>query len=259
MTRSVVGDALGASDRAEGYQIKDGEIAPADPIDMSWPFAAGAVRSTANDLMRWHRAISDDTILGAAARGKLYRVEMDGYAYGWVIELVGKHHTVWHNGGIEGFSTIFWRVADADLVVVAWSNVPEISADPIGKAAVEVALGGKVTPIAKEKLGTLDPAVVARVTGKYEITDDAKTKLAGIGADEKMIATILSIDIASTPHGLRMKPIGQDALELLPSSDGSFYHTEHQVRLRFELTGTGPVAAITIEQGKLAITYVRAK
>jgi D-alanyl-D-alanine carboxypeptidase len=53
LASTEVGDAAGAADRAEGYRIENGTAVPAKSIDMSLPFAAGAVRSTANDLMRW--------------------------------------------------------------------------------------------------------------------------------------------------------------------------------------------------------------
>lgn len=259
LTRTVVGDALNEIDRAEGYQIQNGDIVPADPIDMSLPYAAGAIRSTANDLVRWHRALQGDAILGAAARAKLYRAEQGNYAYGWVAQDVKGKKTVWHNGGIDGFHCIVWRIPDADLVVVAWSNTLEVSTDKIGKTAIEVALGGTPEPAVHEKPGTLDPAIVARVVGSYELTDDAKAKLVEMKA-QQLVDQIATLVVTSSPIGIVAKPKGQGPIELAPMADGSFYDADHDIRLRFELPatwGTDPAQQATLSQGKLAVSYRR--
>lgn len=257
MTRTVVGDAEQAADRAEGYQVKGGAIVAADPIDLSLPYAAGAVRSTANDLVRWHRALSGDLILGAAARAKLYQAGKSGYAYGWVaLDIQGKR-TVWHNGGIDGFSTIYWRVPDADLVVVAWSNVLEATADPIGRAAVEAALGGSPKPVEQVAPGALDPAVVARLVGEYELSEEGKAKAAELKLPQPLIDSILSLTITPAAAGISVKPIGQDAVELTPAADGTFYFAPQRLRLRYQLPASGAATEVVLEQGKLTLRYRR--
>jgi len=108
------------------------------------------------------------------------------YAYAWVVDEVAGHRVVWHNGGIDGFGTSYWRVPDADLVVVAWTNVEGVAIDPVSKAAVLAALGGKLEPQAPDKPGTLDRALVERVAGTYTLTDDSKAKLTALGAPQML-------------------------------------------------------------------------
>jgi D-alanyl-D-alanine carboxypeptidase len=196
LERTVVGDAIGTADRAEGYG-RDKQ--PAHPIDMSVPYAAGAIRSTARDLVRWHRALSGDAILSAAERAKLYQPALDKYAYGWVVDEVAGHAVVWHNGGIDGFGTSYWRVPDADLVVVAWTNIGGFRIDPVAKAAVEAALGGKLTPATKDQAGTLDTALVERMVGTYTLDDEGKATLTKLGASPKVIEAVATMEIAATP------------------------------------------------------------
>ncbi|MEZ4363296.1 MAG: serine hydrolase domain-containing protein [Kofleriaceae bacterium] len=257
LTRTEVGDAEGAADRAEGYQHEGEQLVQSGPMDMSGPYAAGGVRSTASDLVRWHRALSGDAILSAASRAKLYAPALNDYAYAWVVKSIQGHPAVWHNGGIDGFSTIYWRVPDADLVVVAWSNVLDVSADPIGRAAVEAALGGPARPLTKWIPGVLDLAVVARVTGEYELTKASQEALLEQKLSPGLIAAILSVSVSATEHGIAMKPVGQSAVELLPTQDGAFFAVGPQLRLRFALPATGPASAVTLEQGSLTIEYVR--
>lgn len=257
MTRTVVGDAEGTGDRAEGYQLDGDKLVATDPIDMSGPYAAGGVRSTAADLVRWHRALSGDAILNAASRAKLYAPALNDYAYAWVVKTIRGHTAVWHNGGIEGFSTVYWRVPDADLVVVVWSNVLEVSADPIGRAAVEAALGGTPRPLVKPEPGVLDPAVVARVTGEYAIIAASKAALVEQKVTPGLVTSIASITITATDHGILMQPVGQGPVELEPTKDGSFFAVGPQLRLRFKLPAAGAAPAVTLEQGSLTIEYAR--
>jgi CubicO group peptidase (beta-lactamase class C family) len=256
MLRTVVGDAESATDRAEGYQLDGDKVVLTDPIDMSGPYAAGGVRSTANDLVRWHRTLSGDAILGATARAKLTKPDRNDYAYGWVVKTIEQRTAVWHNGGIDGFSTTYWRVPEADLVVVAWSNLLDVSADPIGRAAVEAALGGSPRPMEKVEAGALDPAVVARVTGDYVITDQSKAALAQ-KLSPALLEAIASIAISATDQGIAAQPVGQGPFELVPTKDGSFFAAGPQLRLRFELPATGNAAAVTLEQGQLVVAYRR--
>jgi len=258
LTRTVVGDAAGDPDRAEGYAIEDGKIVKADPIDMSFPFAAGAVRSTANDLVRWNRALAGDAVLGKEERDKLDTAQgLGDYGYAWVTAMIRGHRTRWHNGGIDGFRTIYWRVPDADLVVVAWSNVGDVDVDPIGRAAVEAALGGKPPPIPKIEPGKVDPAIVARVVGSYLLPDDQKAKLVTLKLPQTVIDTILTIEIAANPAGIELKPNGQPPVVLGATADGGFYDRDHQIRIKLALPPTGPVTAVTLEQGPISLVYRR--
>ncbi len=257
LEHTVVGDAIGTVDRAEGYGIEKGVRVPAHPIDMSVPYAAGAVRSTARDLVRWHRALSGDAILPAVARAKLYQPALDKYAYGWVVDEVAGHAVVWHNGGIDGFGTSYWRVPDADLVVVAWTNVEGFRIDPVAKAAVEAALGGALTPKAKDVPGTLDPAIVERMVGTYNLDDEGKATLTKLGAPPKLIEAVATMQISATPTGVSAKPADQPAVDLVPSEDGSFWDATSEVRIRVDVPADGPIKTFHLEQRQLKVTYTR--
>ncbi|MBB4912851.1 serine hydrolase domain-containing protein [Actinophytocola algeriensis] len=65
----------------------------------------GGMLSTARDMFRWHRALTDATVLSSSARQKLFtpQVRMPGmdvwYAYGWAILDTAHGEVAWHNGG----------------------------------------------------------------------------------------------------------------------------------------------------------------
>jgi CubicO group peptidase (beta-lactamase class C family) len=67
----------------------------------------GGILSTARDMFRWHRALSDDTVLPAPAREKFFTPAVpvpdsdESYAYGWAILDAGEGagRIAWHDGG----------------------------------------------------------------------------------------------------------------------------------------------------------------
>lgn len=126
-----VGDAEQAHDRAEGYTLELGKFVAAEPVAMSVPYAAGAVRSTSSDLARWHAQLLSSTILNETSTAKLYEVEREGYAYGWQVREAGGSRHVSHTGGIKGFLTYYLRILERDLVIVVWSNNMAVPSAPI--------------------------------------------------------------------------------------------------------------------------------
>lgn len=66
----------------------------------------GGMLSTARDMFRWHRALSGDTVLPAAARDRLFAQhtpvpDSDGefYGYGWSVADTEQGRVAWHDGG----------------------------------------------------------------------------------------------------------------------------------------------------------------
>jgi CubicO group peptidase (beta-lactamase class C family) len=65
----------------------------------------GGMLSTARDMFRWHQALTDDTVLSASARQKLFTPQVRipdtdmGYAYGWAVLDTAHGKVAWHNGG----------------------------------------------------------------------------------------------------------------------------------------------------------------
>ncbi|MGW6056762.1 serine hydrolase domain-containing protein [Streptomyces sp. NPDC055189] len=99
---------------------------PWAPDGPSWNLRGnGGMLSTARDMFRWHRALTGDSVLSAAAKRKLFapqvRVpELEGaYGYGWVVVDSKDGRVAWHDGGND------WSLAMAaefrrDGIMVFW-------------------------------------------------------------------------------------------------------------------------------------------
>lgn len=152
LVRTAVDDAGDVvTDRASGYTAKPdrpGEIRNADFISMTFPGAAGAMRSTASDLCRWHAALLGGRILQPStlrdmltparlANGDLPptppRPDLSAeelkkpirYGYGVFLGDFEGHEYVEHDGGIFGFVALhrsFWPQQATVAVLVNYDG-----------------------------------------------------------------------------------------------------------------------------------------
>ncbi|MBC7900121.1 MAG: serine hydrolase [Saprospiraceae bacterium] len=111
--------------RATGYTKTRKGYINADYLDMSLPYSAGSLYSTAEDLYLWDQALYGDKILSAKSKELMFKPNLENYGYG-----VGAHTitlsdkktavpTIGHSGGINGFSTNIIRfTGDKHLIVL---------------------------------------------------------------------------------------------------------------------------------------------
>jgi len=260
LDRTTVGDADGWPDRASGY-VPDalGGRSPAFPIDMSFPFAAGAIRSTAVDLARWHSVLGTDLLLNAQSRDLLTTPVLDGYAYGWFITERDGLEVVEHGGGIDGFLSDLVRVPELDLAVVVLLNSEGVSPATISSAALSCALGEDIPPEPPPQLLELDADQQERIVGTYDITEETRQLLASLGLDEVAIAALASVDVYSSSGLLLLEPVGQGATRLLPLSPSEFASTIDDTMATFSFADgeERPATSLTIDQGGVILVFER--
>jgi CubicO group peptidase (beta-lactamase class C family) len=114
--------------RARGYERPFAGVRNADFLDMSIPYAAGSLYSTAEDLYLWDQALYAGKVLKPASREKMFTPGLEDYGYGWNIrkQKIGPEKAervvVGHGGGINGFNTLIMRVPDDKHLVVLLNN-----------------------------------------------------------------------------------------------------------------------------------------
>jgi len=115
--------------RASGYHKAGLKIINAPYIDMSLPFAAGALYSTVEDMYKWDQALYTDKLVSNESKKKIFTPYMNNYGYGWGIrdqDFGGvKKKVISHSGGIFGFNTIILRYTDdKNLIVLLCNELP---------------------------------------------------------------------------------------------------------------------------------------
>lgn len=143
------GHAEVVKNRASGYTgtgSGDRPFANADFIPIEQTGGAGAIRSSADDLCRWHQSLFHGTFLSPGARkalvepGKLRdgrpaskgrfnpndnNMGEAGYGYGLILDRSTKNHGViaMHNGFVSGFSAYLATHVPSGLTVACMCNV----------------------------------------------------------------------------------------------------------------------------------------
>ena len=118
--------------RATGYQ-KSGSLYRNSPyIDMSIPYAAGSLYSTAEDLYKWDRALKSNKLLTNASKklmfGEYASAWGGSYGYGWHVNYIPIENSkdslkvISHGGGINGFNTNIFRIPEDDNLIVLLNN-----------------------------------------------------------------------------------------------------------------------------------------
>ncbi len=108
--------------RAAGYQKTNTGWKNAAYISMEFPFSAGAMYSTAEDLYKWNKAVYGGKILSANSLQQMTAPTMNKYGLGIRIDSFYNHKRIGHSGTIPGFeSHNAWFPAE-DLSIILLSN-----------------------------------------------------------------------------------------------------------------------------------------
>jgi CubicO group peptidase (beta-lactamase class C family) len=88
-------------------------------------YGSGGIFTSANDLVRWDRALAGEEFLSESQKKRLFQPIHDHYACGWIVKKSGLDGRLYqtHTGGNEGFFSQMMRVPQDDLVIIALGNV----------------------------------------------------------------------------------------------------------------------------------------
>jgi CubicO group peptidase (beta-lactamase class C family) len=145
-------------ERAQGYSYDFAmkKHLNAAQISMNVPGGAGALISTAGDLLRWQIALTG----GRAVSPASYREMVDSavptgqgdnrYGFGLGISERDGHQVVSHNGGINGFNSVLSYVPDLGLRIAVISNCEVMLSDLVGNDLFAVLTSNKPLPALRD-------------------------------------------------------------------------------------------------------------
>ncbi len=128
---------------ATGYALS-----PQGPLQTPSPsftmsYAAGAICSTTEDLLRWEQALFFGTFLSPASVQAMTKPFKNGYALGLATGTEGGHKLIAHNGTISGFSTQMAYYPDSKTIVIVLSNLGGAPAPEIASKLAAIAMENK--------------------------------------------------------------------------------------------------------------------
>ncbi|MGH8527403.1 MAG: serine hydrolase domain-containing protein, partial [Gammaproteobacteria bacterium] len=116
--------------RADGYELKEGKWINRDS-DLTDVFAAGAMVSTAGDLLKWNALLDNGKLFSEKFRESLWSgVPLNNgakhpYGLGWRLDDHKGRRTIWHSGSTSGFTASLLRFPDEKLAIIVLCNLGE--------------------------------------------------------------------------------------------------------------------------------------
>jgi len=205
--------------RAAGYAPGPDGPVNAGFIHMSVPFAAGALYSTTEDLLRWEQGLFGGKVLSAASLQKMTTPFKSDYAFGLQVHAVNGRKWIDHGGGIEGFNTLLAYYPDDKLTVVVLANLNGQAPLQIAGQLAAQAHGETVTLPGERKEITLNPAVLRRYVGAY--------RMAAPGGN--MLITLEGNQLSG-------QLTGQPPLPIFPESETTFFLKAVNAQIEFPPT-----------------------
>ncbi|MBC7622769.1 MAG: DUF3471 domain-containing protein, partial [Aeromicrobium sp.] len=224
-----------AKRRVEGYENANGKFNVAEKIDMSVPFAAGAMVSTVDDLARWDAAIAAGKLLQPETWKKAFTAYTltDGkkatYGYGWGVVKVQGKDAVSHTGGIDGFSSVAIHFFDDKVFVAVLRNSIEAADRPsdLANRMAAILVGQPMRELAEIKIAQ---NVFDAYVGRYQLGPNFVLRVYREG--EKFMA----------------QATGQGPTEIFAEAEDKFFLRVVDAQIKFARSAAGKVESLVLFQ-----------
>jgi CubicO group peptidase (beta-lactamase class C family) len=142
MTESgFIADEPTLPEMARGYAPDAAGVEPAPPFRDDWAWSAGAIVSTVGDVVKWDDALlagkivalQDVALMRTAA--PLGGGVSSAYGFGWIVDSLGGHVRIWHNGGTFGFHSVNATFPKDDQEIVVLENSDSADAEALATTA----------------------------------------------------------------------------------------------------------------------------
>jgi D-alanyl-D-alanine-carboxypeptidase/D-alanyl-D-alanine-endopeptidase len=199
---------------------------------------AGALRSTANDLLKFLAAnlgMTKSSLTPAMALMLRTRRPTGppgtDIALGWHITTKGDSHIVWHNGGTGGYRSYMAFDAGKGAAVVVLTNMfTDAGVDDIGRHLLDPSFP-LMTPAKIRKEIALAPKVLDGLTGRYEL------------------APGFILNVTREGSRLMTQATGQTKVEVFAESPREFFLKVTEAQLTFQTDETGRATGLVLHQG----------
>jgi CubicO group peptidase (beta-lactamase class C family) len=182
--------------KASGYTKDFRGWQNAQYISMEFPYSAGAIVSTVEDLHSWNRALHTGKILSNDMYKKMTTPYLENYGYGLRIDSVDNHRRIGHSGGIPGFLSHNDYYPDQDIEVIVLSNNSSASTQIAGGIGA-IMFDNKVIAPVKHTEAKLESSELSKYAGKYK---GAKISLEIILKNDKLYRRSGYVDVLLKPE-----------------------------------------------------------
>jgi CubicO group peptidase (beta-lactamase class C family) len=217
--------------RASGYVRQGGGVINASYMDMTIPFAAGAMYSTTGDLLLWDQALYTEKLLSRKSFDEMFTPFKNGYGYGWGIGKRFDRQIISHGGNIYGFASQITRFPADRVTIIVLSNMQSAPAGRIANDLSAIVFGAPYEIPQERKEIAVDAKILEKYVGDYQLLPNVVFQITL--ADGKLLGQIA----------------GQQKLTLLAESETRFFSRDVSVTITFNSDAQGKVTGMTFNQG----------
>ena len=224
------------TDRATGYCQEEGEWNRAGYLDMGFPFAAGALYSTVEDLYRWDQALLKGCLIGQMSHVRMTTITplLSSYGYGLTMGREHNRRTAGHAGGINGFRANFVRYPDEPACVIVLSNSENSDVFGVSKTLAAILFGEAYETPSVRKTAKAPDDVLDSYAGTYQIVHGVTLRV-------------------ERKNGHLIVTSGKAMRRFLPESETVFFHDETGDSITFHASGAGEPTHLTMRQAAVEV------
>lgn len=229
-TRITLSESL----RARFAQAHDADGRPVPAWDLPTLAGAGALRSTAEDLLRFVSAnlgLYPSRLATAIEATHVPRHPINdarSIALGW--QLTPKERIVWHNGQTGGFHSFVAFETDRKIGVVLLSNTTSELIDPLGDQMLRLLLGLPAQHLKVRMPIRLEPVTLDQYVGNYPMMPG------------------FEITVFRNGDRLLAQATNQPAFGIYPESETEFFYRAVDARITFVKDKEGKISKLVLHQ-----------
>ena len=206
---------------------------------------AGAIRSTTNDMLKFVEAnlhppqgeLGKAIDLAWNIHQQPIAEEDFPLGLGWHVARDGS--TRWHNGETGGYHAMMLVSRKLDMGVVVLANTATREVDQLAQQIMQMLAGTEVQPRRFAKPVDVDPQVMQRYVGKYELVP----------------GFVFTVSVEN--KRLMVGATSQPTFEVFPRSDTEWYYQVVEATLTFQVDDKGKCDAVKLFQNGVRHTAKR--
>jgi hypothetical protein len=190
-TARIITESDIVMNRSTGYRLRNGEWINQNWVSPSLNTGAdGSLYLTILDLIKWDAALTNKKIINHEdlqlmfTSVKLNNNSLHPYGFGWYLDPVNGHKTIYHGGSWQGYNSYIMRFPDDKLSVIGLAN---LSPSNIALIVRDVA-ALYIPELSRPKVATIkdnNPALTSVVSLMFKNPDDTTLASPLIGKESK--------------------------------------------------------------------------
>ncbi|WP_172449441.1 serine hydrolase domain-containing protein [Bowmanella denitrificans] len=224
--------------QALSYQWQ-GDWQRATETDMSVPFGAGALVSTASELNQFFQALFSAKLVSADSLKKMQKMQPD---YGFALSPIpfNQYQLLGHSGGIDGFVSMSAYLPEKGLAITALSNGVNYSFNDVLIAMLSACFDMPVRPPEFATAIDTKDMDLQRFVGNY-VSSQLPLEIKVFVQDKQLFA----------------QASGQGAFPLTAVNEREFVFEQAGIRMSFDATDEPQFSGFVLKQGGGVFQYQR--